>query len=73
MIPAALGAQPLTFVQELKNDRFRIPKSRYDSVSTYLANDPRLRPEYNDLDLVIDEDIKKQLMDSGMFPCAPHR
>lgn len=27
-----------------------------------------MRAEYNDLDLVIDEDIKKQLMDNGMFP-----
>ena len=30
-------------------------------MSTYLAEDPRMRAEYNDLDLVIDEDIKKQL------------
>jgi hypothetical protein len=30
-----------------------------------LSEDARLRPEYNDLDLVIDEDIKKRLMDNG--------
>ncbi|KAI5793100.1 glutamate-cysteine ligase-domain-containing protein [Geopyxis carbonaria] len=53
-------------LKPLKNSRFKIPKSRYDSVSTYLSEDPRLRPEYNDLDLVIDEDIKKRLMDNGM-------
>lgn len=47
-----------------------IPKSRYDSVSTYISQDPRLRPEYNDLDLVIDKDIKKRLMDNGLCPEA---
>jgi len=52
-------------LKPLKENRWRIPKSRYDSVSTYLARDPRLRPEYNDLDLVVDEDIKKRLVDSG--------
>ncbi|KAF8545504.1 glutamate-cysteine ligase-domain-containing protein [Trichophaea hybrida] len=54
------GAKPL------KNDRWKIPKSRYDSVSTYLSEDPRLRDEYNDLGLVIDEDIKKKLIANGM-------
>ncbi|ODH17932.1 glutamate-cysteine ligase [Paracoccidioides brasiliensis] len=50
----------------LKNDRWRIPKSRYASNSTYISQDPRLRPEYMDPDLVIDEDIKKRLLDGGM-------
>ncbi|KAL1956142.1 hypothetical protein VTO42DRAFT_7577 [Malbranchea cinnamomea] len=50
----------------LKNDRWRIPKSRYASNSTYISQDPRLRPEYLDPDLVIDEDIKKKLLDGGM-------
>jgi glutamate--cysteine ligase catalytic subunit len=49
----------------LKNNRWRIPKSRYDSVSTYISEDSRLRPEYNDLDLVVDEGIKKRLIDNG--------
>ncbi|KAF8467240.1 glutamate-cysteine ligase-domain-containing protein [Kalaharituber pfeilii] len=52
-------------LKPLKEDRFRIPKSRYASVSTYIAEDPRLREEYNDPDLVIDEDIKKELLDNG--------
>jgi len=43
-----------------------IPKSRYDTVSTYISQDPALRPEYNDLDLVIDEQVKKRLVDNGM-------
>ncbi|PGH02148.1 glutamate-cysteine ligase [Polytolypa hystricis UAMH7299] len=50
----------------LKNDRWRIPKSRYAANSTYISQDPRLRPEYMDPDLVIDEDIKKRLLEGGM-------
>lgn len=53
-------------LKPLKNNRFVIPKSRYDSVSAYISQDPRFRPEYNDTDLVIDKDIKKTLMDDGM-------
>ncbi|CAI7575300.1 unnamed protein product [Penicillium pancosmium] len=58
--PEELGEAPL------KNDRWRIPKSRYASNSTYISQDPRLRKEYLDPDLVVDEDIKKKLMDGGM-------
>lgn len=58
--PEELGEKPL------KNDRWRIPKSRYASNSTYIANDPRLRQEYLDPNLVIDEKIKDQLLDGGM-------
>ncbi|EIT79399.1 gamma-glutamylcysteine synthetase [Aspergillus flavus] len=50
----------------LKNDRWRIPKSRYASNSTYLSQDPRLRKEYLDPDLIVDEEIKKRLIDGGM-------
>ncbi|KPI43268.1 Glutamate--cysteine ligase [Cyphellophora attinorum] len=50
----------------LKNDRWRIPKSRYASNSTYIAEDPRLRPEYLDPDLVVDEKLKRRLLDGGM-------
>ncbi|CAI7662764.1 unnamed protein product [Penicillium bialowiezense] len=50
----------------LKDDRWRIPKSRYASNSTYLSQDPRLRKEYFDPDLVVDESIKKRLMEGGM-------
>jgi len=55
-----------TIAQPLQNDRWRIPKSRYASNSTYISTDARLRPEYVDPDLVIDEDIKQQLLDGGM-------
>ncbi|KAJ9205348.1 hypothetical protein DTO164E3_1326 [Paecilomyces variotii] len=50
----------------LKNDRWRIPKSRYASNSTYISQDPRLRKEYLDPDLVVDKDLKKRLIDGGM-------
>lgn len=46
--------------------RWRIPKSRYASNSTYISTDPRLRPEYMDSDLVIDPSIKAQLEAGGM-------
>ncbi|KAK3360140.1 glutamate-cysteine ligase-domain-containing protein [Lasiosphaeria hispida] len=55
-----LGEEPL------RNSRWRIPKSRYASNSTYISTDPRLRPEYLDPDLVIDEAIKQELLDGGM-------
>ena len=50
----------------LKNDRWRIPKSRYASNSTYISQDPRLRPEYMDPDLIVDEALKAKLMAGGM-------
>ncbi|ERT01725.1 glutamate--cysteine ligase catalytic subunit [Sporothrix schenckii 1099-18] len=58
--PEELGEKPL------KNDRWRIPKSRYASNSTYISTDPRLRPEYLDPDLVVDEEIKAELIQGGM-------
>lgn len=58
--PEELGEKPL------KDNRWRIPKSRYASNSTYIANDPRLRKDYLDPNLVIDKDVKQKLMDGGM-------
>ncbi|KND86648.1 Glutamate--cysteine ligase [Tolypocladium ophioglossoides CBS 100239] len=58
--PEELGERPL------KNDRWRIPKSRYASNSTYISTDPRLRQEYMDPDLVIDPEIKAKLVEGGM-------
>ena len=52
--------------QPLKHDRWRIPKSRYASNSTYISTDPRLRPEYFDPNLIVDESIKAQLLEGGM-------
>ncbi|KAI8966642.1 GCS-domain-containing protein [Daldinia sp. FL1419] len=58
--PEELGEKPL------KNNRWRIPKSRYASNSTYISTDERLRQEYFDPNLVFDEDIKAELLEGGM-------
>ncbi|KAG9230965.1 glutamate-cysteine ligase-like protein [Amylocarpus encephaloides] len=58
--PEELGEEPL------KNNRWRIPKSRYASNSTYISDDPRLRKEYLDPNLIVDADVKQRLMDGGM-------
>jgi glutamate--cysteine ligase catalytic subunit len=55
-----LGEKPL------QNDRWRIPKSRYASNSTYIAQDPRRRPEYMDPNLIVNEELKQKLLDGGM-------
>ena len=52
--------------QPLCNDRWKIPKSRCSSGSTYIAQDPRLRDEYQDPTLIIDEAIAQRLLDAGM-------
>ena len=52
--------------QPLKHDRWRVPKSRYASNSTYISQDPRLRKEYMDPDLIVDQDLKQRLLDGGM-------
>lgn len=87
------GKEPLT------KSRFKIPKSRYGSISSYLSpgpdfngcGNPKNRPslglqktlednvlsnplevrdfwkaKYNDIDLVIDPDIHKKLVENGM-------
>ena len=58
--PEELGEAPL------KHNRWRIPKSRYASNSTYISQDPRLRAEYLDPDLVVDHDLKDRLVEGGM-------
>ena len=58
--PEELGEAPL------KNDRWQIPKSRYASNSTYISQDPRLRPEYMDPNLIVDKELKSKLMKGGM-------
>ncbi|KAF2470142.1 GCS-domain-containing protein [Lindgomyces ingoldianus] len=55
-----LGEEPL------KHARWRLPKSRYASNSTYISQDPRLRKEYLDPDLVFDTGLKQRLLDGGM-------
>lgn len=49
-------------LQPLKNDKYKIFKSRYDSIDSYLSS---CGEKYNDIDLTIDEEINKQLLDAG--------
>ncbi|KAF7727431.1 hypothetical protein EC973_007500 [Apophysomyces ossiformis] len=48
-------------LEPLKNDRFVINKSRYDSIDCYISNDAMYKSKYNDLDLVYDKDIYEKL------------
>ncbi|XP_070533498.1 glutamate--cysteine ligase catalytic subunit-like [Ptychodera flava] len=50
-------------LEPLKNDRYVIPKSRYDSIDSYISEEG---DRYNDIDLVFDEDICQHLMNSGI-------
>lgn len=47
----------------LKNDRFRINKSRYDSIDSYLSP---AGDKYNDVPLVMDEALYKRLIEGGI-------
>lgn len=47
----------------LKNDRFRINKSRYDSIDSYLSP---AGDKYNDVPLVMDEALYKRLLEGGI-------
>ncbi|XP_055025770.1 glutamate--cysteine ligase catalytic subunit isoform X2 [Misgurnus anguillicaudatus] len=50
-------------LEPLKINKFRINKSRYDSIDSYLSC---CGEKYNDIELTIDEDINKQLLDAGI-------
>ena len=69
--PEERGEKPLpleghTLRGGLDRDSMRMPKSRYDSVDSYLAQDPKNRREYNDNPLPVDEDIRKHLIEEGV-------
>lgn len=50
----------------LKNNKFVINKSRYDSIDCFISNDDLLKEEYNDLDLVYDKEIYSKLKERGV-------
>lgn len=50
-------------LEPLKENRFVIPKSRYDSISTYLSPEGN---KYSDIDLVYDKEIFQQLVEAGI-------
>eukprot|EP01031_Cornospumella_fuschlensis_P029942 gene29942-36163_t len=82
--PVERGAVPSTATQEHRDPHkandgiMRIPKSRYDSVSTYIYHclgDPecmRTFAEYNDISCPIDESFKAQLRDAGVDENLAH-
>jgi glutamate--cysteine ligase catalytic subunit len=53
-------------LKPLKQSKFRIPKSRYDSVDLYISNDWIHRPEYNDIPIQYDESIYTRLRSNGL-------
>ncbi|KIM45296.1 hypothetical protein M413DRAFT_441977 [Hebeloma cylindrosporum] len=53
-------------LKPLKESKFRIPKSRYDSVDLYISDDWVNRPEYNDNPLPYDENIYNRLRTHGL-------
>jgi len=53
-------------MEPLKNNKFKINKSRYDSIDCFISSDPRNKKEYNDIDLVFDKDVYKELTESGV-------
>uniref|UniRef100_A0A670I4D4 Glutamate--cysteine ligase n=1 Tax=Podarcis muralis TaxID=64176 RepID=A0A670I4D4_PODMU len=50
-------------LEPLKNNRYRINKSRYDSIDSYLSE---CGEKYNDIDLTIDKEIYEQLVKEGI-------
>ncbi|EPS45257.1 hypothetical protein H072_762 [Dactylellina haptotyla CBS 200.50] len=53
-------------LKPLSEDKYLIPKSRYDSVSTYISQDPGFRQEYNDVNIHQNPILKQKLLDGGM-------
>ncbi|MGH0182767.1 UNVERIFIED_CONTAM: hypothetical protein FKN15_010903 [Acipenser sinensis] len=49
-------------LEPLKHNKYRISKSRYDSIDSYLSS---CGEKYNDIELTIDEEINKQLLEAG--------
>lgn len=52
-------------LEPLRDSRFVIPKSRYDSVDSYLS---AIDEPYNDVNMVIDEEFCKELNQAGIDP-----
>lgn len=50
-------------IKPLKDDKFRISKSRYDSIDSYLSEQGE---KYNDVPLTYDEEIYQQLLTNGI-------
>lgn len=53
-------------IEPLLKSRYRIPKSRYASVSRFISDGPEMITEYNDLDCPINEEIFEILRTAGI-------
>ena len=63
----------LNVEQPLKESRFRMPKSRYASVSLYISDVWFNRPEYNDINAPYDQAIYDRLIAHGKWlGCSAH-
>lgn len=54
-------------LKPLVNDTYRIPKSRYDSVSCYISEDERNKDEYADIHLPINVKVRDRVAAHGEF------
>lgn len=50
-------------LEDLKNNRFKIPKSRYSSVDCYISP---AGERYNDMELVLDEELCQEMVNAGI-------
>jgi len=50
----------------LKNDKFVIPKSRYDSIDSYLSKCSLKWPNYNDNEVIYNKEVYQELVDEGV-------
>ncbi len=69
--PQERGEEPLPLPGHtprggLDRDADKIPKSRYDSVDSYISQDPLNRRCYNDNPLPINDEVKEQLRQAGV-------
>ncbi|KAG8735686.1 hypothetical protein FRC10_010275 [Ceratobasidium sp. 414] len=53
-------------LKPLKENKYVIPKSRYGSVDMYLSEDYNNRPEYNDVPVLVDEQVYNRLRDNNI-------
>jgi len=53
-------------LKPLKDSKYLMPKSRYDSVSLYISNSWLNRPEYNDANAPFDAEIYSRLQENGI-------
>jgi len=53
-------------LEPLKNNQFVIPKSRYDSIDSFLSNCAKKWDGYNDNEVLYDKEIYKTLTDAGV-------